>query len=70
MAALLASTVRAPLTGVALVIEMTGCFPAGLMTLLAAVAADVTARTLGGRPIYESILERELARTKSEAGAG
>ena len=60
MAALLASTVRAPLTGVALVIEMTGCFPAGLMALLAAITADVTARTLGGRPIYESILEREL----------
>lgn len=70
MAALLAATVRAPLTGVALVIEMTGCFPAGLMALIAAVAADVTARTLGGRPIYESILERQLAHTKSEAGAG
>jgi chloride channel protein, CIC family len=70
MAALLAATVRAPLTGVALVIEMTGCFPAGLMALLAAIAADVTARTLGGRPIYESILERELARAKTEAGSG
>ena len=69
MAALLAATVRAPLTGVALVIEMTGCFPAGLMALIAAVAADVTARTLGGRPIYESILERELARSKKEAAA-
>jgi CIC family chloride channel protein len=61
MAALLASTVRAPLTGLALVIEMTGCFPAGLMALLAAVTADVTARTLGGRPIYEQILELQLA---------
>lgn len=70
MAAFLAATVRAPLTGVALVIEMTGCFPAGLMALLAAVAADVTAGTLGGRPIYESILEREVARANTEAGAG
>jgi H+/Cl- antiporter ClcA len=61
MAALLASTVRAPLTGVALVIEMTGCLPAGLMALLAAVTADATARTLGGRPIYETILERQAS---------
>ena len=68
MAALLASTVRAPLTGVALVIEMTGCFPAGLMALIAAIAADVTARGLGGRPIYDQILEREVTRAKTETG--
>ena len=59
MTALLASTVRAPLTGLALVIEMTGCFHAGLMALLAAIVADLTARTLGGRPIYETLLERK-----------
>ncbi len=58
MAALLASTVRAPLTGLALVIEMTGCLPAGLMALIAAFSADVTARVLGGRPIYDLLLER------------
>jgi CIC family chloride channel protein len=61
IAALLAATVRAPLTGVALVIEMTGCLPAGLMALAAAIAADLTARTLGGRPIYQTILERQTA---------
>ena len=61
MAALLAATVRAPLTGVALVIEMTGCLPAGLMALVAAITADVTARALGGRPIYVAILERQTA---------
>ena len=60
MAALLAATVRAPLTGVALVIEMTGCFSAGLMALIAAFAADLTARTLGGRPSSETILERQV----------
>lgn len=61
MAALLGATVRAPLTGVALVIEMTGCLPAGLMALLAAITADATARNLGGRPIYEAILECQTA---------
>ncbi|HTY42089.1 MAG TPA: H(+)/Cl(-) exchange transporter ClcA [Thermoanaerobaculia bacterium] len=69
MAALLAATVRAPLTGLALVIEMTGCFPAGLMALLAAVTADVTARVLGGRPIYEAVLERQLAAEKNDRAA-
>ncbi|HKD20086.1 MAG TPA: H(+)/Cl(-) exchange transporter ClcA [Thermoanaerobaculia bacterium] len=69
MAALLASTIRAPLTGVALVIEMTGCLPAGLMALLAAITADVTARVLGGRPIYESILEREVGGANSNTAA-
>ncbi len=61
MAALLAATVRAPLTGVALVIEMTGCLPAGLMALVAAITADVTARALGGRPIYEALIEPQSA---------
>jgi H+/Cl- antiporter ClcA len=69
MAALLTATVRAPLTGVALVIELTGCLPAGLMALLAAVTAAFTARTLGGRPIYETILEREVAEAKTANGA-
>jgi chloride channel protein, CIC family len=68
MAALLAATVRAPLTGVALVIEMTGCFPAGLMALLAAITADLTARTLGGRPIYETILERQVRAAGVDGG--
>jgi CIC family chloride channel protein len=67
MAALLAATVRAPLTSLALVIEITGCLPAGLMALMAAFTAVLTARTLGGRPIYETILERQLARAKAEA---
>jgi CIC family chloride channel protein len=70
MAALLTATVRAPLTSIALVIELTGCLPAGLMALLAAVAASLTARSLGGRPIYETILERQLARVKAEPNAG
>ena len=70
MAALLAATVRAPLTGVALVIEMTGCLPAGLMALVAAFTADITARTLGGRPIYETILERQTAGPGAAGSSG
>ena len=31
------------------------------MALVAAIVADLTAKALGGRPIYEEILERELS---------
>ena len=60
MAALLTATVRAPLTALALVVEMTGSYPLLLMTLLSAVVADLTASAAGGRPIYEALLERTL----------
>ena len=60
MAALLTATVRAPLTSLALVIEMTGDFQLLLMALLASIVADVAASTLGGRPIYEQLLGRIL----------
>ena len=61
MAALLTATVRAPLTGLALVVEMTGNFSLLPMALVASLVADVTADALGGRPIYEVLLERALA---------
>ena len=61
MAALIAATVRTPLTGVALVVEMTGSYQVLLMALVAAITAEATAKVLGGRPIYEEILERELS---------
>ncbi len=60
MAALLAATVRAPLTGLALVVEMTGSYPLLLMGLVASIVADLTARALGGRPIYDAILEKQV----------
>jgi len=60
MAALLAATVRAPLTGLALVIEMTGSYPVLLMALAASLVADLTAKALHGAPIYDAILERQL----------
>ena len=63
MAALIAATVRTPLTGLALVVEMTGNYQVVIMALVAAIVADLTAKALGGRPIYEEILERELRAT-------
>ncbi len=60
MAALLTATVRAPLTSLALVVEMTGDFQLLLMSLIASIVADVAASALGGRPIYEQLLDRTL----------
>lgn len=52
MGALFAATVRAPLTGVILVIELTGALDLGLPVLLTCLIATFTAEDLGGRPIY------------------
>lgn len=61
MGALFAASVRAPATGVLIIVEMTGALPLTLPLVYAAVVADLTARALGARPIYESLLDRMLA---------
>jgi CIC family chloride channel protein len=63
--ALIAATVRTPLTALALGVEMTGNYPVLPIGLLAAFVADLTARALGGRPIYQQLLKRQLARARS-----
>jgi CIC family chloride channel protein len=62
MGALFAGSVRAPATGVLLMIEMTGALHVLLPLVYAAILADLTARALGARPIYEALLERTLRR--------
>jgi H+/Cl- antiporter ClcA len=61
MAALLAATVRAPIAGLMLVIEMTRNYQLLIMALLASIIADATAEFLGGRPVYEQLLDRSRA---------
>lgn len=68
MAAFFAATVRAPLTGIALAIEMTGDLAQLVPILIACLAATLTAEALGGRPIYEILLERTLARARAADG--
>lgn len=68
MGALFASTVRAPLTGLVLIMEMTRNYELILPLLVTAIAAVVTAETLGGRPIYALLLERARARERAAAG--
>lgn len=60
MTGLLAATVRAPLTGLALVVEMTGSINLLLMMLVVALTCVSTAELLGGHPIYKQMLGRLL----------
>jgi chloride channel protein, CIC family len=58
MGALFAGSVQAPLTGVLLMLEMTGALGLLWPLLVAAIAARVVARFLRTRPIYEELLAR------------
>lgn len=57
MSTLFAAVVRAPLTGIALVIEMTAVTTATVPMLLAAGAAVATAALLRSPPVYDSLRE-------------
>src|SRR6201987_5342273 len=54
MAAFFTAVVRAPVTGIILVTEMTGCFTLHLPMLLACFAAITVPTVLGDPPIYDS----------------
>jgi chloride channel protein, CIC family len=60
MSTLFAAVVRAPLTGIALVIEMTGTTAVTVPMLLAAGSAVLTATLLQSPPVYDSLRELEM----------
>ena len=60
MVALFAASVRAPLTGIVLAIEMTGRGDLTLQMLAAALGAMLVAMLLKSPPIYQSLRERML----------
>ncbi len=64
MSALFSATVRAPLTGIVLVAELTMSFSLLLPFLITSLAATITVSALGGRPIYTILLEKELQVSK------
>ncbi|MCD8548175.1 MAG: H(+)/Cl(-) exchange transporter ClcA [Aeromonadaceae bacterium] len=72
MGALFAASVRAPVTGIVLVTEMTNNYGLILPMMITTLCATLVAQMLGGRPIYSQILERtlRLARQKTAAEAG
>ena len=61
MAALFAASVRAPLTGIVLTVEMTGRGDLTLSLLGASLMAMVVAMLLNSEPIYETLKRRMLA---------
>jgi CIC family chloride channel protein len=64
MGAFFAGTVRAPLTGIVLVIEMTGSSTLLLPLLIGCFGAMLVAETLGDRPIYEALRDRAAQSTR------
>lgn len=64
MAGIFASTIRAPLTGLVLAVEMTSNFEMILPLIITTVTASVFTALLGNKPIYSILLKRTLANTK------
>lgn len=60
MAAVLSAAVRAPLTGVVLIFEMTAEYRLLYALLVAAFVAYLVAESLRNHPIYEALVERDL----------
>jgi len=58
MAAVVVASVRAPLTGVVLILEMTGAFELLLPTLVACALAYLVPTVFGDRPVYDALRER------------
>jgi len=58
MAGMFAAAVRAPLTGAALIVEMTGAFHNAPVVVLTAYVAVCTANVLRSMPVYDSLRNR------------
>jgi CIC family chloride channel protein len=58
MAAFFGATVRAPVTGIVIVIEMTATTAVAIPMLVATAAAVLVAKLTGSPPIYDSLRER------------
>jgi chloride channel protein, CIC family len=66
MGALFSATVRAPITGIALAMELTGGYSQLLPIVLTCIPATLVAHGLGGMPIYTLLLERVLRDADTE----
>ena len=62
MGALFVAVVRAPVTGIALVVEMTGATTLFVPLLTACAAAAAVPTALGERPIYDTLRDRDARR--------
>lgn len=62
MAAFFSSVVRAPLTGIVLILEMTANYEQLFPLLIACLTAYLVAEQFGDKPIYEALLDGDLRR--------
>ena len=67
MGALFVGVVRAPTTGVALVVEMTGATSLFVPLLTACASAVAVPSMLGSPPIYDTLQSRDAARRRESA---
>jgi H+/Cl- antiporter ClcA/septal ring-binding cell division protein DamX len=70
MGALFAATVRAPLTGIILAVELTGASDLILPVIVTCLTATFAAEALGGRPIYSLLLEESEGAAASRRPSG
>ena len=66
MAGYFSAIVRAPLTGIILIFEMTGSMTQMLSVSIVAIIAYIVATLLNSKPIYESLLERLLLKQEAD----
>jgi CIC family chloride channel protein len=66
MAAMLSASVRAPLTGVVLIVEMTAEYGLLYALIVAAFVATLVAQALRDHPIYDALMERDLRLSGAE----
>jgi CIC family chloride channel protein len=69
MGGLFTASVHAPTVGIILVAELTGTYQLLLPLAITCLCAHICAKWLGGRPIYEALLERTLAQERLKASA-
>jgi len=70
MAAYFTAIVRAPLTGIVLMVEMTGNYSLVLPLVVACLTAYGVADFLRDLPVYEALLERDLLRAQERPELG
>jgi len=70
MAAFFTSVVRAPLTAIILILEMTNSYSLMLPLLGACLTAYMVAEGMNDRPIYEVLMERDLKQQRKWAKEG
>ena len=70
MAALFSSTVRSPLTGIVLIVEMTGNYEQLYALIVACLLAYLIAEWFRDEPVYDALLENDLHKPDPAGGVG